>query len=488
MSDQGDKGPPKRDPAEHPTRPVSLEATHALAAQPRGLSETVSGPLGPAQPQEATVNVDNPLDVEGSDEPTRALAVAPVSSAPLETTGSLPIPASAPPSARRTRPTATELLGGRYRIERHLAEIDGAHLFLATDNGGMNVVARVYVDPDAVRHRPAWQRLRAAYDEGAPLPDLLRAVGVVPVIDLFEDRRHGPVVVIASLPGGTLSARAPNMSVAHLSACFRQIASVLMMAHAHGVPVGRITARDVVLDEYGAPHLDLSVPAFADALDIRSGQGEEAPSPSHDVVSFGRMVQDCLPDKSTGPEAAALASLAQDCIGGDPKPSAADIVHRLQTVGSVSNVRVVSHTSRWPALALLLAGAFVALVAGWVVGGGFSSPVAIEVADPLPAEVERALKAAKRSIAEGAVLEAGLTFRRMLDQTGDPRLQSAWSELQRMRDYRLALKDLKKRLAAASNVTPEVRRDIEMLGVLQPNSLVLQHWLGRLAENEGERR
>ena len=385
-------------------------------------------------------------------------------------------------------PEIKEVVASQYRIEALLSEADGCRLHLASDPGGDSVVLRTYMDFEEVKRRPKWQALREAFESGAPLPELLAAPGVTPLLNLAEDPRYGPVVVTAWLGGGTLAARARDMSGTQLVDCFAQVASVLAQAHALGVAFGRFTPEDVALDALLTPHLDLSVAAFADALDVRpSTEGSpldsDGPSPAGDVWWLGRAMQACVPSDPLEPGADMLVAVSQDCVEGDPRPTAADVHRRLRTSAPA---RAPQSSNRWPAVIGLAVATVGALAIGWVVGGLAPAtdgpPAASAVNDD--ERVTRGLSEADAAIASGAWLQAGQVYRRLVAETDDPRAQRAWEALRQQRAFQRSLKDLKKRLASATEVTPLVRRDVDMLRVLQPDSLVLKHWLSRMAENQ----
>ena len=531
MANQRDKETPSRAIAEQPTHPVDLESMvsgsqqrvevlegegptvmseeRPVAGFPRSqlrsgpsreISQTQSGLLGPAPHQEPTASLDEArilaadssskaLVSSSDDEPTRALGAVETGTPRLDPTADISWPDSV-----EEGPADGDLIGGRYRVLKSLSEGEGSRLHRARDAEGQTVVVRTYLEPLGVQQRPAWRRLREAFEDGAPLPDLFRIDGVVPVVDLLEDAKFGPVVATADFTGGSLAQHAARLQSSkntraereradQLVACFERIASVLVQAHAQGVAFGRMTADDVVLDDTGAPYLDLTVAAFSDALDVRTfvdgpPDGSD-PSPSGDVWWLGRTIQACLPRDGLHPGTDILAAVAQDCTQ-DPRPSAAEVYHRLRAARS----EVAPPPIRWSAAVMLVLGTFAALAAGWIAGGGLSSPSAVGVSQPSRTPDE-AIVDGEAALSSGAWLEAGQIFRTTLVASNDPRLQLAWEELQGDRAFRRALKDLKKRLASADRVTPAVRRDVEMLRVLEPESLVLKHWLKRLAEDSG---
>lgn len=466
---------------------------------PRDLSRTQSGAFGTEPGPESTMSLEElealpelaaalnghrDREPRPADEPTRALDADRVAAAPrLEPTSSLPWPPT------EVGPAAEDVIAGQYRIEAQLNEEDGCRLFRAADADGRPVVLRTYVDSEAVRRKARWQQLREAFEGGAPLPALLTARGVTPVYDLVEDAQYGPVVVTAWLAGGTLAERASVLDIQRLIACFEQVARVLMEAHAVGVTCGRWTAADVVFDADGVPHLDLSVAAFADALDVRPVETDGppeggAPSASGDVWWLGHTMVSCLTSETLEPGADVLDAIAQDCLKpAEGRPTAAEVCHRLQTTLAPTSTR--PRTRRWPTVALLSAGIVGALAVGWVAGGGLSGsrPVVVTAAP----DVAKALSEAESALAAGAWLQAGRLYRTVLATSDDPRAVAGWRELQASRPFRRSLKDLKKRLATAEAITPAVRRDVEMLRVLQPESLVLKHWLRRLDGVEGDR-
>ena len=516
MANQHDKGRPSRAIAEQPTHSVPLD--RVASASSRLPSEDDDGPTLVAKGDRAAsispVRTDAPRMApsrDGSHTQSGSFLVEPVvdKTRSFEELPALSRRVDAPTRAIDVElheghnlmtnslayddslgaPSADDWVGGDYRVKSMLAEHDGSRVYLAAAQDGRQVAIRTYLDPGGIRGRAGWQTLFEAFEDGAALPELLRAPGVVPMLDLLDDLRFGPAVVVAHLGGGTLAEHAHSMSVAQVAASFEAVAAVLMRAHAQGVTVGRFTAADIALDELGQAHIDLTVAAFADALDARTvGQtgAAAAPSPAGDIWWLGQAMQACLPRNALEPGADVVAAVAHDCQEAEPRLTAADVYSRLQAVRPRPRP---AERPRWPAFVLLAFGIVAALGAGWVAGGGLSSrtPVAVGTSPRSASpDIDKRLAEAEAAQAVGAWLEAGQIYRRLLVTSEDPRVQGAWTKLERQRAFRRALKDLKKRLASADEITPAVRKDVEMLRVLQPDSLVLKHWLGRMAGGPGE--
>ncbi len=527
MADQHHKGRPSRGIAEQPTRPVDID--HLVDAGVPHVDDvegpTIGGPVDPMTARGYAPDRDPSMTQSGTfgevetggaavsdprftapsgvttggytsaDEPTRALPADKLAPRPppLEPTSSVPWPPQ-PTAWSAPRPLAPDdMLGARYLIREPISGRGPGRRYLAQMLNEHPVVVRVYAEPDVVRHRPEWQALCEAFQAGATLPDLLQTEGVVPLLDLFEDAKHGPVIVTAALEGGSLAQAVPRLRGPlrgqRLAACFEAVSAVLARAHAQGVAVGRFTLEDILLDRDGVPHLDLSVAAFADALDVRD-PAEEAlgppegglPSPGGDVWWLGCAIASCLPETALEPGTDILGAVAVDCTEGDPRPTAAE-VHRRLRAGRLP-IRTAGRR-RWPAVGLVALGVVIALGAGWVAGGGLGGlPAVAPSADP-PRTTAKALSDGEAAVLRGAYLEAGRLYVERLNRTPDDEVKAAFDRLQRSRAYRRALKTLKKRLANADELNATVRGDIETLRALEPESLVLKHWLGRLAEAEG---
>ncbi|MEM7674603.1 MAG: hypothetical protein AAF449_01230 [Myxococcota bacterium] len=493
--------------AEQSTLPVELDAAERAPAaagrdpsgdSPRG--SVISRRVRPRIPTAASLAIDDGTEAGALAglEPTHALEPAPVLSGRVEepTQSFGPGEIKADDLIARTPlldddPAGLALfpgdvIAGRYRIERQIEDIDGMHLWAAVDIDDRLVWVRNYRDPEQVRQRKAWRSLVDAFAAGAALPELLTLSGVVLLLDLVDDERFGPVIVTERFDGGTLAEHAESLSGDQLCTCFENIAAVLSQAHAQGVALGRLTPQDIIFDSRGVPHLDLSVAAFADALDVRgpsiAGPPEGGPpSPAGDVWWLGRTLRACLPASARDSTDAALQKISEICTQGANRPSMIDIYHRFEN----GRIHSALGPSKAPALMLLMLGIFLALGAGWVAGGGLgSSEVSVPLQpDPRLQQIENARAAAN----QGDWLRAGQIYQRLLADGSEPEVHEAWKQLKQTRAYRRALKALKKRLAAAAEVTPALRRDVEILQVLQPKSLVLEHWLDRLAEDPGEK-
>ena len=469
-------------PDSAPSRAASPAATRV-----RDASRTVSGyldrgpedetagvfddppPTSGPRPYDSTASFERsmppPADVQ---EPTRAFDA--------------PVVVNAGTDVRTQGPMVGESLAGSYRVEAVLGEDERTRVCVAIDLAGRPVLIRTFQEPETVRNRAAWRDLREAFASGADLPALLRVQGVVPLVDLVDDARYGPAVVTSALPGGTLAAEASRPPVMVLTRCFAQVARVIATAHAHGVTVGRFSADDIVLDEFGTPHLDLVVAAFSDALDVRQ---PGLTSPSDDVAWLGRAIESCLAARLRPSGTEELATIARACQRSRARPTAREVCARLEA----SQQEAIAVP--WPKIGLLGLGIVLALGGGWIAGGGLpskavgSQPIAASIPLSSAADITAVLERAQQAADAGAVLEAGQIYRRWLADHDTANVRQAWQRLRRSRPFRRSLKELKKRLAAARRLTPEVRRDVEILRVLQPESLVLKHWLARMEKPTG---
>jgi serine/threonine-protein kinase len=131
-------------------------------------------------------------------------------------------------------PSRSQLIGGRYRLDRRLGEGGMGIVWAATHVESGRTVALKMLKPHA-RTRPDHQRrlLREARAAGA-----VKHPNVVKIHEVFESDDDGPVIVMDLLEGETLRAklgREERLSVAEAASIMLPVVSAVAAAHAEGV-------------------------------------------------------------------------------------------------------------------------------------------------------------------------------------------------------------------------------------------------------------
>lgn len=403
-------------------------------------------------------------------------------------------------------PPGSKLAFDIYQVERLLGEGRDTRTYLATDLRDDRAIALAeFKDPGAALTYPSVRNLLERFRQGSPAPAVLDHDGAIQLEDFIDDPVRGPLVVMEFVPAGDLESflahRGRPLSPREAATVFMRICDTLRHALSHGVVHGNIQPRNILLTADAQPKIDLVTPVLfggpiarpdADFAAPEVRQGQE-PGPAADVYGLGASLYQAVTDPSVtargGEAPAEIEPIIARCVADDPRERYAtvdDLAADLETLLHAPPPR------SGPPLAQIGLGA-IAIAIGlgvgvWLTAGGDDpgTPLPAETA-PAAATVSDTLMADAVALREaGQILEAAAAFKRIVDANpGLTDARTAYTEIRADKAYRSALKALRRRLRKANDATPraDLRRDLDLLGVLAPRDALIDHWRSRLNQS-----